>query len=150
MTRIVLGVAYLAALLAGVTGAGIAWTRADWHWVVTWLLAAGLALLGVQLVIQGAEIERLTAAIGLWRRQDPDAWRRDTTPRPIDVGDDVEHLTTRLLGRVTELQPNSAGTPGAWIAFADPADPEAPADDEVWVPLAVLRHAPADQESADA
>lgn len=77
MTRVILLVAWSILGLLTALGAILTAASESWPWAV---VLAGLAIqscMGIQLVIHGARLDRLDDVIGAWRRQDPNAWRRE-------------------------------------------------------------------------
>lgn len=134
MTRLVLLIAWIVVLVASSAGAVVAYLDESWHWHVTWLTCVAIALLAMQQLTHGARMERWNDVIWAWRRQDPEAWRRDPGP-PITVDDLVEHIASRREGTVTALADRS-GADGAYVQF-----PEEDGLGPRWYPLGVLRRA---------
>lgn len=141
MTRLAVLAAWTLVAIVAVFGAVVAYLDGDSHWLLSWLMALAVAAHGWAITAQGARIDRLDHISGAWRRQDPEAWRRDEEPTPIEAGDVIEHIASGRRGVVDELEQHR-GTDGAWVALDD-------APDVRWVPLTVLRHAPPDTDTEE-
>lgn len=76
MTRAILLATWSVLGLLAAIGAVFAASLEAWLWTVALATLALQWVMGVQLLIHGAQIERWHDVIGAWRRQDPEAWRR--------------------------------------------------------------------------